>query len=534
MSTGKGQILVVDDEPDSLALLTSVLVEEGYQVRPADSGKLALAFVETSPPDLILLDMRMPDMDGMETLRRLKARIESREIPVVFVSGSTEADARVESLELGAVDFVTKPFNRAELLARVRTHLDLSRLRSQLEKQVALRTAELRSTVEELQREIGERQRTEQALRESERRFRIMADTAPVMIVTSDLNQRATFFNKVWLDFTGHTLEQELGTGWTASVHPDDREDCMTRMASSFAAGQECNLQYRLRRVDGEYRLLMCKGVPRVEAGGGFAGYIGSLVDITELERSKEALEEYRQRLQELTAGLINAQESASRQLARELHDVFSQELASLGMQIFTLQEESKSDGKLAARLTDLGNRLVRLAHDIHHTSHELHPAVLEDLGLKPALADECDSFQERSGIPTRFTEESLPAVIPKDVSLCLYRITQESLRNIGKHAADSSEVHVSVSGSPQGVTLRIEDNGEGFDVEDARRKGGLGLISMEERVRLLNGSLSIRPEPGKGSTIEVFIPIGIPADSEPAHRPPSVERLEAQKMRSS
>ena len=100
MSTGKGEILVVDDESDSLALLASVLSDEGYQVRPADSGKLALAFVETSPPELILLDMRMPGMDGMETCRQLKARTESREIPVVFVSGSTDMEGRVEALEL--------------------------------------------------------------------------------------------------------------------------------------------------------------------------------------------------------------------------------------------------------------------------------------------------------------------------------------------------------------------------------------------------------------------------------------------------
>jgi len=178
-------------------------------------------------------------------------------------------------------------------------------------------------------------------------------------------------------------------------------------------------------------------------------------------------------------------------------------------MQIFALQEESK--GELAPRLSDLGNRLARLAHAIHRTSRELHPSVLEDLGLKPALADECDGFQERSGIPTRFIVENIPVDLPKDVSLCLYRIAQESLRNIGKHAADSSVVRVLLSGTPQGVILRVEDEGDGFDLKDARKKGGLGLISMEERARMVNGSLSFRSEPGKGSTVEVFVPVGFP-----------------------
>jgi signal transduction histidine kinase len=349
MSTSKGEILVVDDEPDTLALLTSVLTEAGYRVRPADSGSLALASVATSAPDLILLDMRMPDMDGLETCRQLKARKESCEIPV------------------------------AELLARVRIHLELRRLRSQLESQVALRTAEL--------------------------------------------------------------------------------------------------------------------------------------------ERNQRALEEYKQRLQELTAGLLNAQENASRALARDLHDVFSQELSVLATQIFILQKESKSNDELASRLSELGARSVRLAHNLHRTSRELHPTILEDLGLKAALAEECDTFQERSRIRTQFTAENIPAELPAGVSVCLYRVVQESLRNIGKHAANCNAVRVIVSGS-QGVTLRIEDNGEGFNLEDAHKKGGLGLISIEERVRLVNGSLSIHSEPGKGSTLEVVVPIGVPTSGEPPNRP--------------
>ena len=378
MNTRKVEILIVDDEPDTLVLLIGILTGEGYLVRPSDSGSLALASVKNSPPDLILLDMRMPVMDGLEVCRQLKARKESSEIPVVFVSGSTDAQARVEGLELGAVDFVIKPFDRAELLARVRTHLELSRLRSQLERQVTLRT--------------------------------------------------------------------------------------------------------------------------------------------TELERNQRTLEEHKQRLQELTAGLLNAQENASRALARDLHDVFSQELSLLATQIFILQKESKPNDELVSRLSELGQRAVRLAHNLHRTSRELHPTILEDLGLKAALAEECDTFQERSRIRTQFAAENIPVTLPASVSVCLYRVAQESLRNIGKHAANCNAVRVMLSGD-RGVTLRIEDNGEGFNLDDAHRTGGLGLISIEERVRLVNGSLSIHSEPGKGSTLEVVVPIGVPTSSEPSNR---------------
>ncbi len=129
-----GRILVVDDTPSSLKLLTELLQEEGYQVRSAISGALALRAAKISPPDLLLLDIRMPDMDGYEVFRQLKAEPETQGIPVIFVSAASETDDKLAGFELGAVDYVTKPFQRAELLARVHTHLELSRTRIHLAK----------------------------------------------------------------------------------------------------------------------------------------------------------------------------------------------------------------------------------------------------------------------------------------------------------------------------------------------------------------------------------------------------------------
>jgi DNA-binding response OmpR family regulator len=135
--SAKGTILVVDDTHSALKLLTDILAAEGYDVRPADSGELALASAAAKPPELILLDIRMPGLDGFEVFRRFKARQESRDIPVIFISASTEMDGRVAGLRMGAVDFVTKPFQREELLARVATHLELFRLRNRLVQQAA-------------------------------------------------------------------------------------------------------------------------------------------------------------------------------------------------------------------------------------------------------------------------------------------------------------------------------------------------------------------------------------------------------------
>ena len=141
-------ILVVDDEADSRSLLTSILASEGYHVRAADSGRLGLASVDAWTPELILLDVRMPGMDGFEVCRRLKAGDKSQRVPVVFITAASDVEERVKGLAAGAVDYISKPFQREELLARVRTHIELSRLRENLERQVLERTAQLRSTVE--------------------------------------------------------------------------------------------------------------------------------------------------------------------------------------------------------------------------------------------------------------------------------------------------------------------------------------------------------------------------------------------------
>ncbi len=148
--TDKGKILAVDDTPASLRLLTDILKAEGYEVRSAISGKLALFAAASNPPDLVLLDIRMPEMDGFEVCRRLKADPVTVDVPVIFVSSASETEEKVRGFEVGALDFVTKPYQRDELLARVHTHLELNRLRNHLGDLVDERTVELRDSERKL------------------------------------------------------------------------------------------------------------------------------------------------------------------------------------------------------------------------------------------------------------------------------------------------------------------------------------------------------------------------------------------------
>ena len=137
---------------------------------------------------------------------------------------------------------------------------------------------------------LRQRRRAEAGLRESEERFRNVADTAPVMIWIAGTDKVLTFFNKTWLDFVGRTLEQEVNNGWAQSVHPDDLDHCFSSYCASFDAREPFQIEYRLRRADGEYRCVLCSGVPRFASAGVFAGYIGSDIDITDVKRAEQEL----------------------------------------------------------------------------------------------------------------------------------------------------------------------------------------------------------------------------------------------------
>src|SRR5579872_3410895 len=287
--TDRGSILVVDDEPESLASLTNVFTAGGYEVRPVVSGQLALESAMAQPPHLILLDICMPGMDGFEVCRRLKANQKARDIPLIFISATRDVDERIEGLRLGAVDFVNKLFQPEELLARVRTHLELSRLRADLEKQVEQRTAQLRAANARLHSELAERLLVLEALRESEERFRNLANTAPVGIWTTGPDQLASFLNKTALAFLGRSIDELRGGRWTERVHPDDVDRVYSTYVSAVGTRSAFRIEYRMRRADNQYRWVLNTGVPRF-VNRVYVGHIGTVIDTTDLKRSHEQM----------------------------------------------------------------------------------------------------------------------------------------------------------------------------------------------------------------------------------------------------
>jgi PAS domain S-box-containing protein len=364
-------------------------------------------------------------------------------------------------------------------------------------------------------RDVTERKRAEEALRESEARFRTMANTAPVMIWMSGTDKLCTFFNKGWLDFTGRSLEQELGNGWAEGVHREDFDRCLEVYVNSFNARQEFTMEYRLRRHDGEYCWVLDTGIPRFAPDGTFLGYIGSAIDITErkhaeeaLRKSEAALRKSHDELQELPGKLLTAQEEERRRLACELHDDLTQRLAVVAIEAGKVEQQLQGGAEpVLGGLRRMKQEMIELSAVVHGISRQLHPSILDDLGLVNAIEAECMNFSQREGIQVKFTSKNVPATLPRDLALCLYRIAQESLRNIAKHAKTDKAV-VMLAGTDGGILLSVRDYGMGFDPARVRGNGGLGLISMAERVRLIQGDLSVESRPGQGTRIEVRVPL--------------------------
>jgi PAS domain S-box-containing protein len=359
--------------------------------------------------------------------------------------------------------------------------------------------------------DITEHRRAERVLRESEDRFRTMADGAPVMMWMSGVDKLCTDFNRGWLTFTGRSIEQELGNGWTEGVHPDDLQRCFTIYVEAFDQRRPFSMEYRLRRYDGEYHWISDSGSPRFLPDGTFAGYIGCCVDI----HDRKALEFARL---ELARRLMSAQEAERTRVARELHDGIGQEIALLGIQMQRAAASIAPEPQaLSARMQKLYADLTAIGLHVSRLSHQLHSSELEYLGLSVAITQLCREFSEQYSIKVVCACTNIPAKLDNEIALTFLRVVQESLHNIAKHSG-ARNVQVDVSGAPGELTLNVCDDGSGFDLQESKAAAGLGLISMRERIKLIGGEFAIDSTPGAGTRIRARTPLLVP--NPPAAHP--------------
>ena len=359
--------------------------------------------------------------------------------------------------------------------------------------------------------------RAEHALRESEERFRVIADRAPVMMWTSRADATLDYLNHTCTEFSGLPLEQLLDQGWLNAVHPDDREPCMRIYVPAVQARVPFDMEFRIRRADGAYRWAISLGVPRYRPDGSYLGYLGSTVDITERKESENAVREneaelrasYRE-IQRLAGSLIAARDAERARIARDLHDGISQQLAALSIVLSGLKRRLGtvvSDLDLQSRLSAVQERAAALAEGVRNLSHDLHPDVLKHTGLTGALTSHCAGISREHAVAVACTADSDLESLDTETAHCLYRIAQEALHNVVKHA-DARQANVRLRRVDGGVELTISDDGKGFDIAATRKAGnGLGLLSINERVRLAGGTLSVVTEWEKGTQIRVRVP---------------------------
>jgi signal transduction histidine kinase len=230
-------------------------------------------------------------------------------------------------------------------------------------------------------------------------------------------------------------------------------------------------------------------------------GFISSCLDVTERKISEESLHT-------LTGLLIRAQEEERARIALELHDDFSQRLALLAVSLGQLWKDiSESEVEQRKMVADILKTTKEISSDLHSLSHQLHSSKLEHVGLVAALRGLCKEISEKDHVQVRFTETGFPRPLPKDVELSLFRVTQESLRNVAKHS-QAKRAHVELCANTDGVSLRVSDEGRGFDINSRGHGMGIGLIGMTERLRLVGGRLLVKSDRRKGTEVLAEVPL--------------------------
>jgi PAS domain S-box-containing protein len=471
-------------------------------------------------------------------------------------------------------------------------------------------------------------ERQDLSRQESESRFLLAAKAAPVMIWMSGTDEVRTYFSDRWLEFTGRSLEAEMGNGWIEGIHREDLRRCLDTFAQCFDRREQFRVEYRVRRYDGQYRWLLEHGVPRFDQDGSFVGYIGIAVDMTDRKLAEETMRESEERfkalaeqsrtthwevdpqglftyvshvsnaswgyhpdevagrmhfydihpkegreaftaavfaiverkqlfrdivhaietkdgriawgstigipllnadgtlrgyrgsctdvterklaedaLSDMSRKLIDAHEQERTRIGRELHDDIVQRLVLLAVQFDGIQKDiPESASKLSGRIRDLRNQTAEILEDVQSLSHELHSSKLEYLGIDVAAKNFCREFGEHQGVEIDFQSHDLPAALPAEPSLSLFRVLQESVRNAAKHSG-VKRFEVRLWGSAGAINLTIRDQGAGFDRETAMKSSGLGLTSMQERLRLVGGELTINTQVNAGTTIHARAP---------------------------
>jgi PAS domain S-box-containing protein len=346
------------------------------------------------------------------------------------------------------------------------------------------------------------RRLVESSLRESEQRMNLAADAANLGIWIRDLVGNQIWATEKWRQLFGFEKWEWLDMHrFLQRLHPEDRDTVSQALTKARETGGIYEKEFRIVLPDGTVRWIASRGRVEFDAAGKPVFMRGAALDNTARKLAEEAAHD-------LSGRLIHAQADERTRLARALRDDLSQSLALLSVELEMFGQGARAEPQqISARMQEFSAQVKRLSSEVHRLSHELHPAKLEQLGLVAAMRGFCKELAVAHEMAIEFSDRSVPRAVPKDKALCLYRITQEALHNVIKHSG-GTVARVELTRGNGELRLVVADDGVGFDPETMRLNGSLGLVSMAERARFVHGRFSIESHAGKGTRIDVRVPI--------------------------
>jgi signal transduction histidine kinase len=489
------RVLLVEDSPDDAELITDELARAGYEVHcvRVEAGAETRDALAGGAWDVVLSDYNLPGFSAQEALKLARARDE--DIPFIIVSGCVGDEAAVDMMKAGAVDFVIKD-GLVRLVPAVKR---------------ALEEAATRRAYRDAQDE----------LRRNEAQLRALACNMPGMVFRLRLARGELQFTFVaegarpLLDLSPAELRQDAGR-MAALMTDEDRRAWSEAVAASGRALSALEWEGRVRVAHGDQKWIAVKAGPRVGEAGEVV-WDGIAMDVTAAKTAERRLRLSEDNLRRLSAHVENVKERERARIARELHDDLGGTLTGIKMEVTALANRLMAGDPLRLKVESVDRLLDHAIKSSVRIASDLRPGAL-DCGITAAIQWQARDFERRTGIACRVSADTEESALGAEASIAVFRIFQETLTNIAKHAGATS-VDVALRETDDSLTLEVGDNGCGISHEDRMKAGSFGIRGMLERVRELGGELAISAPDHGGTQVRVRVPL-VPTNAEaPEHQ---------------